>query len=85
MKKVFIFTFFLLICSVALSADEGVKRVTYAYGTSSLFMGIMAALWASRTGRSALVWFFFGWILAPFACLFAWLGNNDDLKKSKSA
>ena len=68
----------LLICSIPLIANGDVEKVTYSYGTSALFVGIMAALWATRTGRSGLSWFFFGWFLAPIACLVAWLKNNED-------
>jgi len=86
LKKAITAAFILLVCSVILAADEGTKNVTYTYGTSSIFVGIMAALWAVRTGRSGWVWFFFGWFLAPFACLFGWLKNREDLiKKRKSA
>jgi hypothetical protein len=86
LKKVFLAVFILLVCSGILAADEGTKNVTYTYGTSSIFVGIMAALWAVRTGRSGWLWFFFGWFLAPFACLFGWLKNREDLmKKRKSA
>jgi len=86
LKKAITIVFILLACSVILAADEETKNVTYSYGTSAIFVGIMAALWAVRTGRSGWLWFFFGWFLAPFACLFAWLRNRDDLKeKRKSA
>jgi len=63
-------------------AQGDFNKVTYSYGTSALFVGIMAALWATRTERSGLLWFFFGWFLAPIACLVAWLKNMDDKKKA---
>lgn len=50
-------------------------------GGSALFVGIMAALWARRADRSALMWFFFGAFLPPIACIFAYLRNRSDLKK----
>ncbi|MFQ6070017.1 MAG: hypothetical protein ACE5LC_05760 [Candidatus Aminicenantales bacterium] len=81
MKKQTTFLIVFLLCSTALLADNNIEKVTYSYGTSALFVGIMAALWASRTGRSALLWFFFGWILAPIACLFALLRNLEDKRK----
>lgn len=86
MKKLATTVLILLVCSVVLAANEEAKSVTYTYGTSAIFVGIMAALWAHRTGRSALGWFFFGWLLAPIACLVAWLRNTEDLReKRKSA
>ena len=81
MNRVIIIIIVLLICSISLVAYGDMEKVTYSYGTSALFVGIMAALWATRTGRSGLAWFFFGWFLAPFSCLFAWLRNNEDKRK----
>ena len=78
MNKLIILTIIFLLCSIGLLAGDDIEKITYSYGTSALFVGIMAALWASRTGRSGLLWFFFGWLLAPIACLFAWLGNVGD-------
>jgi hypothetical protein len=68
--------------SAILFAQGNFNNVPYSYGTSALFVGIMAALWAVRTGRSGLIWFFFGWLLAPIACLVAWLKNMDDKRKT---
>lgn len=85
LKKIMTTVFMLLVCSIILAADEGTKNASYTYGTSAIFVGIMAALWAVRTGRSGWLWFFFGWFLAPFACLFAWLKNREDLRKKRKS
>ncbi|MDD5091958.1 MAG: hypothetical protein PHQ23_13710 [Candidatus Wallbacteria bacterium] len=82
MKTMLCLLIVFLCCSVA-SAGGPDRQVTVTYGTSSLFVGIMAALWASRTGRSGVKWFFFGWILAPICCLVAWLKNNGDYSSPK--
>lgn len=58
-------------------ADDN-TNVKVVYGTSSFFVGVMAALWAQKTNRSALTWFLFGWFLPPFACLFAFLKNKEN-------
>ena len=81
-KSVILLVFLIFILSAALFAQGEFNRVTYSYGTSALFVGIMAALWATRTERSGLLWFFFGWFLAPIACLVAWLKNMDVKKKT---
>jgi O-antigen/teichoic acid export membrane protein len=81
-KKAILFIFLISIFSATVLAQGDFNKVTYSYGTSALFVGIMAALWATRTGRSGLLWFFFGWFLAPIACLVAWLKNMDDKKKT---
>jgi hypothetical protein len=82
LNKVIFLAVFLLLFASALSAQQNMEKVTYSYGTSALFVGIMAALWATRTGRSGWLWFFFGWLLAPIACLVAILKNIDDKKKA---
>jgi hypothetical protein len=82
LKRLFLFVCFLLMFSAILFAQGNFNNVPYSYGTSALFVGIMAALWAVRTGRSGLIWFFFGWLLAPIACLVAWLKNMDDKRKT---
>jgi hypothetical protein len=81
LKRTVLFVFLLFLFTGTLLAQGNFKSVPYSYGTSALFVGIMAALWATRTERSALLWFFFGWFLAPIACLVAWLKNMDDKKK----
>ncbi len=52
-----------------------------AVGTSALFVGIMAGLWARRANRSALTWFLFGALLPPIACIFAYLRNRRDIRR----
>jgi hypothetical protein len=81
-KRTILLALLLLIFSATLLAQQNAERVTYTYGTSALFVGIMAALWATRTGRSGWLWFFFGWILAPIACLVAFLKNIEDKSKT---
>ena len=80
-KGLFLLITLILFSLPVLGAEEGFKNVTYSYGVSSIFVGIMAAIWASRTDRSTLIWFFFGWILAPLACIVALIRNAEDLKK----
>ena len=82
MNKTILLALFLIIFSVTMFAQQNTERITYTYGTSALFVGIMAALWATRTGRSGWLWFFFGWILAPIACLVAFLKNIEDKNKT---
>lgn len=47
------------------AAMEGLASVGYV----NFLVGIGLAAWARSTGRSGLLWLFFGWILAPIAAL----------------
>lgn len=62
---------------------EGAKEtrnfvVSTGDGSSNIFVGIMAAFWAIRTGRNPVTWFLFGMFLPPIACLAAWIKNRKE-------
>ncbi|MDF1882972.1 SHOCT domain-containing protein [Sulfurimonas sp. SAG-AH-194-C21] len=46
-----------------------------------LFFGIFAALLASNRNRSAIGWFFIGFVFGPFGLLFAFFMKHGDVKE----
>lgn len=58
------------------------KKVSDA-GMGLFVSGILCALWAQYTRRSAWLWFFFGLILAPLALICLVWKNADDLREGR--
>jgi hypothetical protein len=56
----------------------------YRDASVGLFVsGILCAIWAQYTRRSAWQWFFFGLMLAPLALIILIVKNADDLKSGR--
>lgn len=55
---------------------EDVGFVSQSY--VGFLFGLFCAYWAQETDRSAWLWFFFGWILAPVAGIVLVYKNSQD-------
>jgi fatty acid desaturase len=54
-------------------------------GLVFFLFAIFCAQWAQNTNRSALLWFFLGWFLAPFTGLVLLYKNGQDQARIRSA
>jgi fatty acid desaturase len=53
-------------------------------GLVFFLFGIFCAQWAQNTQRSALLWFFLGWFLAPFTGLVLLYKNGQDQARARN-
>jgi hypothetical protein len=65
------------------SRVDKLERAGRDYAPASLVAGVLAALWAQNTRRSAWLWFFMGLLFAPIALLVLLYKNSADIDRRK--